>query len=237
MLRSYASPLILRSRLRTMATYIAPIHPGTPATKAIPSLKPDLWSTIPTPAKASAGTTRVFYNTPETKDVTALVSIGNDFNKKNVHVQKELVRKAVGGAVRALKDLSDEPRDALVDASLDPHAAGTSQSAQTYCPEDHHIHMFCSLPAVGAHLALYDFNLKTSPPSRFRLDLKEPISEKLNFKPLEASRDWDEGVVYARAQNFARTVGFCTLFMFLDSKNILKVDGTSWEYVNSDSEL
>ena len=60
--------------------------------------------------------------------------------------------------------------------------------------------------AVAAHLALYSFTLKTTPPSAFNPNLKEPILEKLNFTPIQASQEWERGVIYANAQNFARTV-------------------------------
>lgn len=60
--------------------------------------------------------------------------------------------------------------------------------------------------AVAAHLALYNFTLKTSPPSAFKPDLKEPIPDKLSFKPIQGSKEWERGVVYAQSQNLARTV-------------------------------
>lgn len=60
--------------------------------------------------------------------------------------------------------------------------------------------------AVASHLALYSFTLKTSPPSQFNPNLKEKLPEKVTFTPLAASKEWDEGVLYAQAQNFARTV-------------------------------
>jgi hypothetical protein len=66
--------------------------------------------------------------------------------------------------------------------------------------------------AVAAHLALYKFTLKTSPsPSRFDPNLAEPLPEKLEFSPLQESQEWDRGVIYAQAQNLARTV-YCFVF-------------------------
>jgi hypothetical protein len=70
------------------------------------------------------------------------------------------------------------------------------------------------LQAVAAHLALYKFTLKTSPPSRFNPNSKEPLPEKLDFSPLQETKDWDRGVVYAQAQNLARTVCFIFLSEF-----------------------
>lgn len=60
--------------------------------------------------------------------------------------------------------------------------------------------------AVAAHLAAYNFSLKTNPPSAFSPNLKEPLAPKIQFKPLEDSKEWDQGAVYAYAQNLARTV-------------------------------
>jgi len=60
--------------------------------------------------------------------------------------------------------------------------------------------------AVGAHLARYKFTLKTSPPSRFNPNLEKPISESLALEPLKSSKEWDIGVKYAEAQNWAKTV-------------------------------
>jgi aminopeptidase len=60
--------------------------------------------------------------------------------------------------------------------------------------------------AVAAHLALYNFTLKTFPPSRFDPNQTEIIPKKISLAPLQASKEWDRGVIYAQAQNFARTV-------------------------------
>ncbi|KAF7307648.1 Leucine aminopeptidase [Mycena indigotica] len=50
--------------------------------------------------------------------------------------------------------------------------------------------------AVAAHLATYKFTLKTEPAHRLKAN---------GLKPLDASAEWDRGVVYAEAQNLART--------------------------------
>ena len=60
--------------------------------------------------------------------------------------------------------------------------------------------------AVGAHLARYKFTLKTSPPSRFDPRLEQPTPESLALEPLQSSKEWDIGVKYAEAQNWAKTV-------------------------------
>ncbi|KAF7297466.1 Leucine aminopeptidase [Mycena indigotica] len=51
--------------------------------------------------------------------------------------------------------------------------------------------------AVAAHLATYKFTLKTEPAHRLKAN---------GLKPLDASVEWDRGVVYAEAQNLARTL-------------------------------
>lgn len=88
----------------------------------------------------------------------------------------------MGGAVKELKVI-DGLKNVTIDASIDPQAA-----------------------AVAAQLALYKFTLKTTPPSRFNPNLKEPIPEKLKFSPVQPSKEWDRGEVYGKAQNLARTL-------------------------------
>ncbi|KAK0473103.1 cytosol aminopeptidase family, catalytic domain-containing protein [Armillaria novae-zelandiae] len=148
-----------------------------------PKSTSELWASAPTGEKpAKVGTTRIFYNTPP-QQLTALSSLGDGFGKKTGTAKREVVRKAVGSAVKAVKAI-DGVKSVKIDASLDPHAA-----------------------AVAAHLAQYSFTLKTSPtPSRFDPNLKEPIPEKLTLSPEQSSEEWDRGVVYAESQNFARTL-------------------------------
>ncbi|PPR06255.1 hypothetical protein CVT24_000927 [Panaeolus cyanescens] len=141
-----------------------------------------LWALTPQGEKpAKAGTTRIFYNTPPSK-LTSLSSLGDKFSSKTGDAKREIVRKSVGSAVKELKSF-DGISEVAIDASADPHAA-----------------------AVAAHLALYKFSLKTSPPSRFNPNLKEPIPEKITLKAISPSNEWDRGVVYAQAQNLARTL-------------------------------
>ncbi|KAG6853179.1 hypothetical protein C0991_006319 [Blastosporella zonata] len=152
-------------------------------TSSVADVNPtELWAQTPQGGKTpSVGTVRTFYNTPPNK-VTAISSLGDKFASKAPDAKKELLRKSVGSAVKQLKAI-DGVKDVAIDASVDPQAA-----------------------AVAAHLALYKFSLKTAPPSRFNPNLKEPIPEKLNFSPIQASKEWDRGVIYANSQNFARTL-------------------------------
>jgi len=111
-----------------MATsaYILPHQPGatataTPTVSGIDQLK--LLSKLPKTEKPpKVGDTRVFYDTPEGK-VTALVSLGDKFASSKSNEQRELVRRAVGCAVKEVRNLDGVDR-AEIDASTDPHAAG-----------------------------------------------------------------------------------------------------------------
>ncbi|OCH85603.1 leucine aminopeptidase [Obba rivulosa] len=182
--------LLSHSSLRAMSIYVLPIDPAAPSRPAVPGLDPaKLWSSVPAaPKPPNAGTARVFYGVPAAGDasnVTALASLGDGFAAKRANEKRELVRKAVGGAVKHVRDIGEgvDGRLVSVDASADPHAA-----------------------AVAAHLALYKFTLKTSPPSAFNPAAKDASPEKLAFKPLTDSNEWQTGVIYARAQNLARTL-------------------------------
>ncbi|KAJ7207566.1 leucine aminopeptidase [Mycena pura] len=173
--------MLQRTLRRTMATS-ATIHLFDP--KAPPQVASAIWpASNAKPPKV--GTTRVLFDgsTSGKTALTAISSLGPDFSSKSGDARRELVRRAVGGAVREVTRVADEVTEVVVDGSLDPHAA-----------------------AVAAHLSLYKFTLKTDPPSRFNPNLTEPIPEKVALKPLTASPEWDRGVVYARAQNLARTL-------------------------------
>ena len=60
--------------------------------------------------------------------------------------------------------------------------------------------------AVAAHLARYKFTLKTKTTSQFDPRLTEPLPDKFTLSPLSQNGEWETGVVYAEAQNLARTV-------------------------------
>ncbi|KAI0048288.1 hypothetical protein FA95DRAFT_1491191 [Auriscalpium vulgare] len=173
------------------SVYILPIDPSAQsASGALPTVDPvKLWSTAPTGTKpAKVGTTRIFYNTPPVADdgqtsLAAVVSLGDKYATKAGNAKRELVRKAIGSAVKETKGLGDGEKKITIDSSADPHAA-----------------------AVAAHLAKYKFTLKTSPPSAFRPGNKDALAEKLSFEPIENSKEWEAGVIYAEAQNLARTL-------------------------------
>ncbi len=107
------------------SAYIFPYdHQATSARAADLEVDPaQLWSLTPQGDKPpKAGTTRIFYNTPPSK-VTTLSSLGDAFASKSANQKREIVRKSVGSAVKDLKN-HDGIKDVVVDASLDPHAAG-----------------------------------------------------------------------------------------------------------------
>jgi hypothetical protein len=110
----------------TTSGYILPHQPGTTATatatvSGIDQLK--LLSKLPKTEKPpKVGDTRIFYDVPE-GNLTALVSLGDKFASKKPNEQRELVRRAVGSAVREVRNLEAVNR-VEIDASADPHAAG-----------------------------------------------------------------------------------------------------------------
>lgn len=179
-------------------TYVLPFDPTAPqATAQADPAK--LW-----PAAFAGGdvkapktaTSRVFFNADGNGSIASLSSLGEGFANKKENERREAVRRAVGSAVKAVKDLP-ETKEVEVDATVDAHAA-----------------------AVAAHLAQYKFSLKT-PDSRFNPNLKEPIPEKLKFTPSEGSKEWERGAVYAKAQNMARTwmelpANMCTPTIFCE---------------------
>jgi aminopeptidase len=84
----------------------------------------NLWALTPHGEKPlKVGTTRIFYNTPSSSQVTAISSLGEGYASKNANQKRELIRKSIGNAVKDLKT-HEGIKDVVVDASLDPQAAG-----------------------------------------------------------------------------------------------------------------
>lgn len=195
----YTSPLAIRSM--SSKAYVVPLDPAKPGQTATSNLDPvSLWGKLPPSKKpAKEGTAHLFYGASGGTNVTALASLGDAFEAKKGDTRREIVRKAVGGGVKSIKALGEGVSEAVIDASTDPHAAGE-------IPDALYIRLVSLYVAVAAHLALYDFTLKTSPPSPFDPRKKEPAPEKPKLSPFASSADWDCGVVYANAQNLARTV-------------------------------
>ena len=194
--------------------YVLPIDPTSPTSQAVSDLDTaKLWSSVPSGAKPpKAGTARVFFGAgTQNGSIAALASLGDNFGKKKGNTRREIVRTAVGNGVKKVKDIGDgvNGTHVTIDASADPHAAGKYHYISD--PDLALTYWLARYVAVASHLALYSFNLKTSPPSRFNVNPNniEPLPEKLTFKPLAPSKEWDEGVLYAEAQNFTRTVRHC----------------------------
>ncbi|KAM5537543.1 hypothetical protein V8D89_008870 [Ganoderma adspersum] len=173
------------SLLRGMSSiYVLPIDPSAPAATAAPVDATKLWTTTPAanaPKPSKAGTTHLFYG----ENVTAVSSLGDNFNQKKGNDRREVVRKTVGSAIKKVRELGEavEGSKVVVDGSSDPHAA-----------------------AVAAHLALYHFTLKTKPTSAFDPRLAQPLPDKLALSALSENSEWETGVVYGQAQNLARTL-------------------------------
>ncbi|KAI0030943.1 leucine aminopeptidase [Vararia minispora EC-137] len=165
--------------------YVLPIDPGSVASSGSQNAPVDasaLWASALVGNKSTkVGTNRIFYGENGTVVVS---SVGDKFGQKTGNVRRELVRKVVGSAVKAVKNLESSELDLSVhvDASLDPHAS-----------------------AVAAHLARYKFTLKTDKSSGYGLG-SDTRPNELMLSPIEQSTDWFVGVAYAEAQNLARTL-------------------------------
>ena len=139
---SRLSTLYLTSRAMS-SIYVLPFDPTTSPQTSTPVANvspPELWSSTPSAhAKkpASVGTAHVFYGTPSTDktNMTVVTSLGEGFEKKTGDVRRELVRKAVGSAVKKVKGHGEgvKGRTIYVEASSDPHAAGEHIPVSVLC--------------------------------------------------------------------------------------------------------
>lgn len=121
-------PSFLSSRSMSSSAYILPYDPkstvkGPEVANGVDASS--LWSLTPGGDKPpKAATTRTFYNTPPSK-LTTVASLGDAFSAKNIQEKREIVRRAIGNAVKDLKGY-DGLGEVVVDASADPQAAGAS---------------------------------------------------------------------------------------------------------------
>ena len=121
----------LKSRAMS-SIYVLPLDPAAQQSAPVADVSPsELWSLTPSAAAskpASVGTTHVFYGTPHTDktNLTVVTSLGEGFEKKTGDARREIVRKAIGSAVKKAKAQGEgaKQRTIRVDAALDPHAAG-----------------------------------------------------------------------------------------------------------------
>lgn len=114
-----------KNSLSSMSTkaFIVPIDPSAASAQSDAA---KLWSTVPQSQKTpKVGSTRTFFNTPAGEaNVTTVVSLGEGFDAKTGAGKRELVRKAIGQAVKDVKGLIDGEASLSIDGSADPHAAG-----------------------------------------------------------------------------------------------------------------
>ena len=119
---------------RTMSSnsadaFIHLVDPSSTANAA--SSSPEhLWTTARTASSKKALDTRIVYGQGPSDAIAALVSLGEDFSKggrtKSGVAKREVVRKAAGKGVGALRDLaiSGDVRKVEVGGGPDAHAAG-----------------------------------------------------------------------------------------------------------------
>ncbi|GAA5829138.1 hypothetical protein JCM5353_005299 [Sporobolomyces roseus] len=168
--------------------YIAVKQDGTSSSSStsVTSELPQLWKS--SRAGDKAGETRTFYGVGGDKTVVA-VGLGKS-QSKDENVLKEQARKSAAIATHALKAAGS--KKFLIDPLASPHSA-----------------------AVGATLANFNWNLKTTSAAKAKL---EPVDIGLLGEGVQASLesekgvdgriplDWETGKIYGEAQNFARTL-------------------------------
>lgn len=116
---------LVRSRLHIfrMSTkaYILPLNAQSNPAPVAGINASELLGRVPHGSKPhKVGQTHVFF---ETTNVTAITSLGEKFDAQDGNAKREILRKAVGNAVKELRAF-DGLEEVHVDASTDPHAAG-----------------------------------------------------------------------------------------------------------------
>lgn len=223
--------------------YVLPFDPSAASQhpSAIANVSPaELWSITPSAnaqKPASVGTAHIFYGTPSAHktNMTVVTSLGEGFGKKTGDARKEVVRKAIGSAVKSIKKQGEgvKGRTIYVDASHDPHAA---------CECNFVLYSARKVPerrtsiAVAAHLALYQFSLKTSEDAAasYSAAPSSTPQSQLSCKPIVSSTAWDEGAIYAYAQNLAKTVRDDDVFLLFATETATYVaHGAPRKYVDT----
>ncbi|KIJ91692.1 hypothetical protein K443DRAFT_135453 [Laccaria amethystina LaAM-08-1] len=125
-----------------------------------------------------AAMTQLLANTPQ-GDSEKSPKVGTTRTFYDTPNNGNVVRKSIGNAVKKLEGLGGV-KNVAVDASLDFNAA-----------------------AVAANLAL---TISHSPPSPFNPNEMDSLPQKLKFTPTGPLVGWNKGVIYAQAQNLARTL-------------------------------
>ena len=111
------------------AIYVLPVDPAAPSAAAAAPAPVDaaaLWQSAPAgPKPPAAGAAHVFFGAGGSH-TAAVASLGPAFAAKRGDARREAVRKAVGGAVKKVRDLGEGVRgkSVLVADAGDAHAAG-----------------------------------------------------------------------------------------------------------------
>ncbi|GAA6002546.1 hypothetical protein JCM10207_001174 [Rhodosporidiobolus poonsookiae] len=175
----------------TKDVFVAVSEGGTASAASAPSQLSQLWKA--SRAEDKAGTTRTFYGVDGDKTVVA-VSIGKAKDRKGGEAEenalKEQARKTAAIATRTFQSIPS--KSFLIDPLSSAHSA-----------------------AVGATLASFQWNLKTTSDAKKKLEPVEigllgeqaaPTLESEKAKEGRIQLDWESGKVYGEAQNFARTL-------------------------------
>ncbi|GAA5843580.1 hypothetical protein JCM11251_007122 [Rhodosporidiobolus azoricus] len=168
--------------------YVAVKEGGSVASSTASSQIPQLWQA----SRAKEKDTRVFYNV----DGATVVAVGTGKAKERKggeaeeNTLKEQARRTAAVATHALKAAGS--KSFLIDPVSSAHSA-----------------------AVGATLASFQWNLKTTTEAKAKLEpveigllgeKQEPTLESEKAKEGRIPLDWETGKVYGQAQNFARTL-------------------------------
>lgn len=188
----------------------------TPETTAkITIIKPDasspnkFWKQSLTAGSKKALDTRLLYSSSESSsELNALVSLGNDFAKKESNVRREVVRKAAGTGVEKVKDVALSAGVKNIEVNLedakteemDVQAAG---KLVIRILTKHSILNLYIITAVGSYLALHNFTLQT------KKDANPGKEISIRPDPKIDSPEWNRGKIYAEAQILAREVCIC----------------------------
>lgn len=149
---------------------------------------------------------RTFFTGNEGESAT-VVAVGKAASSKAVDSveRKEALRKAVGTGFTKAKENGAEEINVVVEEN-EAHDAGQFLKisvGREWCSDS------CWIPAVAAFLAMYNFTLKTKE-QPLDPSVKPAFPHEKKTDP--ATLDWETGVIYAEAQNLARTVRRCLPF-------------------------
>jgi len=194
------------------AVYVLPVLPMTFTSSNLGGTSPALeigalWS-LSNPKPNKALELHVFWNQGK---LVAAVQVSLKDITKGSNEQHEAFCKAVAPGVKKAKEclgtvsMTEMQISIVVECSEDAHDAGEQQAHQAsngqVADETLVLYICACDTAIASQLAVYKFTLKTKPhdpmPAIAPVLLKSDINKKLN---------WRTRTVYAKAQNWARTV-------------------------------